>query len=47
MKLDELRRLVEGGETLELVGRLAAIVREPRRLGDVATASAPPASKTV
>ena len=31
-KLDELERLVEEGETLELVGRLAAIVREPQRL---------------
>ena len=31
-ELGELERLVEGGETLELVGRLAAIVREPRRL---------------
>jgi FlaA1/EpsC-like NDP-sugar epimerase len=29
-QLDELERLVEAGETLELVGRLAAIVREPR-----------------
>jgi FlaA1/EpsC-like NDP-sugar epimerase len=28
-KLDELGRLVEAGDTLELVGRLAAIVREP------------------
>ena len=28
-KLDELERLVEAGDTLELVGRLAAIVREP------------------
>ncbi len=33
-KLDELDALVEGGETLELVGRLAAIVREPQRLGE-------------
>jgi FlaA1/EpsC-like NDP-sugar epimerase len=31
-KLDELEALVEGGETLELVGRLAAIVREPKRI---------------
>src|SRR6187397_249850 len=31
-KLDELYALVEAGETLELVGHLAAIVREPRRL---------------
>ena len=29
-KLDELERLVEAGDTLELVGRLAAIVREPQ-----------------
>jgi FlaA1/EpsC-like NDP-sugar epimerase len=28
-KLDELERLVETGDTLELVGRLAAIVRQP------------------
>jgi FlaA1/EpsC-like NDP-sugar epimerase len=32
-ELAELERLVEEGETLELVSRLAAIVREPRRLG--------------
>jgi FlaA1/EpsC-like NDP-sugar epimerase len=31
-KLDELDALVEAGETLELVGRLAAIVREPQRI---------------
>ena len=31
-ELVELERLVEAGETLELVGRLAALVREPRRL---------------
>jgi FlaA1/EpsC-like NDP-sugar epimerase len=30
-ELDELERLVEAGETLELVGRLSAIVAEPRR----------------
>ncbi|MBA3246192.1 MAG: polysaccharide biosynthesis protein, partial [Actinobacteria bacterium] len=47
-QLDELERLVDEGDTLELVGRLAAIVREPRRLderleADVATAT--PASK--
>ena len=31
-ELAELERLVEAGDTLELVGRLAALVREPRRL---------------
>ncbi|MDW8338971.1 MAG: nucleoside-diphosphate sugar epimerase/dehydratase [Thermoleophilia bacterium] len=31
-ELDELERLVEEGETLELVGRLSAIVAAPRRL---------------
>ena len=31
-QLDELERLVEAGDTLELVGRLAAIVREPQAL---------------
>ena len=31
-ELVELERLVEAGETLELVGRLAALVREPKRL---------------
>jgi len=45
-KLDELDALVEGGETLELVGRLAAIVREPKREAGAA-AIATPASKTV
>jgi FlaA1/EpsC-like NDP-sugar epimerase len=30
-QLDELERLVEAGETLELVGALAAVVREPLR----------------
>ena len=33
-ELQELERLVVGGETLELVGRLAALVREPRRLDE-------------
>jgi len=37
-KLDELEQLVEEGDTLELVGRLAAITSEPRRLA----AEAPP-----
>jgi FlaA1/EpsC-like NDP-sugar epimerase len=47
-QLDELGRLVEEGETLELVGRLGAIVRGPKRL-DVETgaATATPASETV
>jgi len=31
-QLDELERLVEEGDTLELVGRLAAVVREPQRI---------------
>jgi FlaA1/EpsC-like NDP-sugar epimerase len=31
-ELAELRRLVEAGETLELVGRIGAIVRAPRRV---------------
>ena len=48
-ELAELERLVEAGETLELVGRLAAIVREPQRLGvgDGRRATATPASETV
>ena len=49
-KLDELDALVEAGETLELVGRLAAIAREPKRLGadaDAGVAAATPASETV
>ena len=53
-KLDELDALVEAGETLELVGRLAAIVREPQRLverlgSDVETgaATATPVSETI
>jgi FlaA1/EpsC-like NDP-sugar epimerase len=48
-RLDELEALVESGETLELVGRLAAVVREPKRL-DVeagAATAATPASETV
>ena len=32
-ELDELSRLVEAGETLELVGRLSTIVGAPRRNG--------------
>ncbi len=50
-KLDELERLVEAGDTLELVGRLAAVVREPRRIGadaeTGAAATATPASEPV
>ena len=49
-KLDELDALVEAGETLELVGRLAAVVREPKRLNGVETgaaATATPASEPV
>ena len=50
-KLDELDALVEGGETLELVGRLAAIVREPRRMSSEieagAAATATPASHSL
>jgi FlaA1/EpsC-like NDP-sugar epimerase len=45
-ELDELERLVESGETLELVGRLNAIVATPRRAA-VAAAEAAPASETV
>ena len=47
-KLDELERLVDEGETLELVGRLAAIVREPHELAAEADAArAAPASEIV
>jgi hypothetical protein len=45
-KLDELERLVETGDTLELVGRLAAIVREPNRV-DVDASVEPAASEPV
>ena len=50
LELQELERLVVGGETLELVGRLAALVREPRRLESVevsAAVTATPTSETV
>ena len=40
-KLDELERLVETGDTLELVGRLAAIVREPNGAGGREAGAAP------
>jgi FlaA1/EpsC-like NDP-sugar epimerase len=51
-ELDELARLVDAGETLELVGRLNMLVSEPRRTpaaaGDGAgAAEAAPASETV
>jgi FlaA1/EpsC-like NDP-sugar epimerase len=47
-QLDELERLVEAGDTLELVGRLAASVREPRRVAVTADAAeAAPAAETV
>jgi FlaA1/EpsC-like NDP-sugar epimerase len=48
-QLDELARLVHAGDTLELVGRLAAIVREPHRFapeGEADAAAAAPASET-
>src|SRR5256885_16789603 len=32
-ELGELERLVDAGETLEVVAKLAAVVREPRRVG--------------
>jgi len=50
-ELDDLARLVEAGETLELVGRLNALVAAPRRdgiSGDGAGAvETAPASETV
>ena len=47
-KLDELEQLVEEGDTLELVGRLAEITREPKRLVEEADAAdATPASGSV
>ncbi len=42
-QLDELDRLVEAGDTLELVGKLAAIVREPKREAEAGAAPATPA----
>jgi FlaA1/EpsC-like NDP-sugar epimerase len=45
-ELQELERLVEGSETLELVGRLAAIARAPRRLGVTEVAAAVTATTT-
>ena len=51
-ELDELGRLVEAGETLELIGRLNTLVAAPRRNGVLAgdgagAAEATPASETV
>jgi len=48
-ELAELGRLVEAGATLDLVGRLAAMVREPRRdgAGAAETAGAASATETV
>jgi FlaA1/EpsC-like NDP-sugar epimerase len=51
-ELDDLSRLVDGGETLELIGRLNTIVAAPRRMGvpvqvDTAASEATPASETV
>ena len=51
-ELDELARLVEEGETLELIGRLNTICGAPRRNGattgaDAGVAEATPASETV
>jgi FlaA1/EpsC-like NDP-sugar epimerase len=46
--LDGLDELVAAGDTLELVGRLASIVREPRRVAVAADAAeAAPAAETV
>ena len=44
-ELDELARLVEAGETLELIGRLNTICRAPRRTDVVAETT--PASEPV
>jgi FlaA1/EpsC-like NDP-sugar epimerase len=49
-RLDELARLVEAGDTLELVGQLAAIVRGPQAAAEAETgaaATATPASESV
>jgi FlaA1/EpsC-like NDP-sugar epimerase len=45
-KLDELERLVDEGDTLELVGRLAAIVREPQKVSLEAPAAPAAASSS-
>ena len=48
-RLDELEQLVEDGDTLGLVGRLAAIASEPKRLlePEADAAAATPASESV
>jgi hypothetical protein len=49
-ELNTLERLVEDGETLELVGALGRIVRDPRRAAPTdaaATALAEPVTETV
>ena len=51
-ELDELARLVDAGETLEVIGRLNMIAASPRRNGVLAedgtgAAEATPASETV
>jgi FlaA1/EpsC-like NDP-sugar epimerase len=51
-ELEELERLVDAGETLELIGRLTTIIAAPRRNGPLAgdgagVAEATPASETV
>jgi FlaA1/EpsC-like NDP-sugar epimerase len=46
-QLDELERLADEGDTLELVGRLAAVVREPRRAAEPTGADAASAAETV
>jgi FlaA1/EpsC-like NDP-sugar epimerase len=40
-KLDELERLVAGGETLEVVSQLARMVKAPRRLPELALSDEP------
>jgi FlaA1/EpsC-like NDP-sugar epimerase len=40
-ELTELERLVDAGETLELVAKLGELVREPKRLGEAAGAPEP------
>ena len=51
-ELEELARLVDAGETLELIGHLSSIAAAPRRNGILAgdgagAAEATPASETV
>jgi FlaA1/EpsC-like NDP-sugar epimerase len=40
-ELGELERLVEAGDTLEVVAKLAAMMREPRRVAAERTAPSP------